>query len=210
MTRLCHLIRFQYLSRRKLRRLLIYPEFKSGSIYKLVLDSYIVSYMTTRTYAMIPVEVRSFELSEPRCEVYLKLKRDECAKLFPDGKVYSKTFHLNGRTFTLSLACNMNQQNVSHCFGLFLLMHAKRTEICLIQFKFSVIAKPTEDFEDRFKGTCSLTTNKFYGVCNLVNLPWTEFIAVDSKYFVADILRLKVELIVKKDPATYLFYMVLY
>ncbi|CAM8946917.1 unnamed protein product [Rhodiola kirilowii] len=198
MTRLCPLIQFKNLSRRKLRRVLNSPDFSSEPIYKAVLDSYLMSDMTPpRMYTQFPVEVRSFELSQPRCDVYLKLKRDECANLFPDGRVHSKTFHLDGHTFCLRAAC---EQNGPKCFGLGLSMIGMESEICHVQYKFSVIAKPSEYFEDKFQGTYTLTGKKGVCVLNLMKLAWEDFIAVDSKYFVADILYLKVELIVKNDP----------
>ncbi|KAL9689623.1 hypothetical protein QQ045_010010 [Rhodiola kirilowii] len=199
MTRLCHLIRYPYVSHCKLRSLLNCPEINSGSISKVVLDSFSKSDIARRrAYTIIPVEVTEFKLSQPRYDLYLNLKRDVCANLFPAGRVDSKTFDLNGHIFSLYATCNIDQHSASHCFGLFLYMHGSK--ICRIQSKFSVITKPSEDFEDKMCTTFSLTGGSAMRMQNLVKLPWTEFIAFDSKYFVGDIVYLKVEVIFKQDP----------
>ncbi|KAE8670441.1 G-protein 1 [Hibiscus syriacus] len=55
-----------------------------------------------------------------QCVVYLDLKRDECAHLFPSRRVYSQAFHQGGHSFFLSAHCNMDQHTSIHYFGLFL------------------------------------------------------------------------------------------
>ncbi|CAM8903894.1 unnamed protein product [Rhodiola kirilowii] len=197
MTRLCHLIRFSHCSARKLKGVVTCRDFN-----KAVLDSVMPGAMKQkpRAYTIIPVQAMEFRSSQPRCVVYMSLKRDECASLFPSGKLNSQSFLLNGHTFSLSPQCVV-QQNGSHCFGLYLKMHQKGSEICQINFEFSVMTKLREDFEDKFRTTYSFTRGETVGVHNLVNKPWTEFIAVDSDYFINDILYLKAELIVKQPKS---------
>ncbi|KAL9691693.1 hypothetical protein QQ045_012119 [Rhodiola kirilowii] len=201
MTRLCHLIRFSHCSARKLKGVVSWRDFNPESMYKVVLDSVLTGdrKQKPRAYTIIPVQVMEFRSSQPRCVVYMSLKHDECANLFPSGKLNSRSFLLNGHTFSLS--AQRVQQNESHCFGLYLKMHQKGSEICQIDFKFSVMTKLREDFEDKFRTTYSFTRGETVGVHNLVNKPWTEFIAVDSDYFINDILYLKAELIVKQPKS---------
>ncbi|KAK6142748.1 hypothetical protein DH2020_023096 [Rehmannia glutinosa] len=53
-----------------------------------------------RAYKYRPVKVVEFEHPRQQCVVYLDLKREECANLFPSGRVYSQAFHLGGQGFS--------------------------------------------------------------------------------------------------------------
>uniref|UniRef100_A0A7N0TQU0 BACK domain-containing protein n=1 Tax=Kalanchoe fedtschenkoi TaxID=63787 RepID=A0A7N0TQU0_KALFE len=214
-TRLSRLIRFPFMTCRKLRKVLSCPDFDPESISKVVMEALFFKvetpyrqrslaaadtlncYFTERAYKYRPVKVMEFEIPQPQCVVYLDLKRQECANLFPVGRVYSQAFHLNGQGFFLSAHCNMDQENAFHCFGLFLGMQEKGSKICSIDYKFSIRTKPKEDFEARYSGTYTFTGGKAVGYRNLLSLPWTEFIASDSKYFINDILHLQAELKIK-------------
>ncbi|KAK4382966.1 BTB/POZ domain-containing protein POB1 [Sesamum angolense] len=50
-----------------------------------------------RVYKYRPVKVVEFEFPRHQCVVFLDLKREECANLFPSGRVYSQAFHLGGK-----------------------------------------------------------------------------------------------------------------
>ena len=76
----------------------------------------------------------------------LDLKREECADLFPAGRVYSQAFHLGVQGFFLSAHCNMDQQSSFHCFGLFLGMQEKGSVSFAVDYEFAARSKPTEDY----------------------------------------------------------------
>lgn len=52
-----------------------------------------------RAYQYRPVKVIEFDSPHQHCIVYLDLKREECANLFPSGVVYSQASHLGGQGF---------------------------------------------------------------------------------------------------------------
>lgn len=76
-----------------------------------------------------PVKVVEVKVPRQQCIVYLDLKQEACAHIFPAGRVYSQAFHLAGQGFFLSAHCNMDQQSSVHCFGLFSGMQEKGSVI---------------------------------------------------------------------------------
>ncbi|KAJ8573100.1 hypothetical protein K7X08_009611 [Anisodus acutangulus] len=145
-SRLGRCIRFPFMSCRKLRKVLACNDFDHEFASKLVLEALFYKAeaphrqrnqvaeessstnrcFVKRAYKYRPVKVVDFELPRQQCVVYLDLKREECANLFPSGRVYSQAFHLGGgQGFFLSAHCNMDQQRSFHCFGLFLGMQEK-------------------------------------------------------------------------------------
>ncbi|KAJ7962508.1 BTB/POZ domain-containing POB1-like protein [Quillaja saponaria] len=136
-SRLARLIRFPYMTCRKLKKVLTCNDFDHDVASKLVLEALFFKAeaphrqrtlaaeesglnrrFVERAYKYRPVKVVEFELPRQQCVVYLDLKREECANLFPSGRVYSQAFHLGGQGFFLSAHCNMDQQSSFHCFGL--------------------------------------------------------------------------------------------
>lgn len=216
-SRLARYIRFPYMSCRKLKKVLSCTDFDHEVASKLVLEALFfkaeaphrqrtlaAEECTTsnrrfveRAYKYRPVKVVEFELPRQQCVVYLDLKREECANLFPSGRVYSQAFHLGGQGFFLSAHCNMDQQSSFHCFGLFLGMQEKGSVTFAVDYEFAARSKPTEEYISKYKGNYTFTGGKAVGYRNLFAIPWTNFMAEDSHYFINGILHLRAELTIR-------------
>lgn len=217
-SRLSRLIRFPFMSGRKLKKVLTCNDFDPDLASKIVLEALFfkaetphrqrilasedanANYrrFTERAYKYRPVKLVEFEMPRQQCIVYLDLKREECARLFPAGRVYSQAFHLGGQGFFLSAHCNMDQLSSFHCFGLFLGMQEKGSVSFAVDYEFAVRSKPTEDFVSKYKGTYTFTGGKAVGYRNLFGIPWTSFLADDSVYFINGALHLRAELTIRK------------
>ncbi|KAL3499274.1 hypothetical protein ACH5RR_038367 [Cinchona calisaya] len=217
-THLARLIRFPYMTCRKLRKVLACNDFDHELASNLVLDALFFKAeephrqrslvagacdacsprFVERAYRYRPVKVMEFELPHQQCIVYLDLKREECANLFPTGRVYSQAFHLGGQGFFLSAHCNMDQQNAIHCFGLFLGMQEKGSVSIAVDYEFASRSKPTEEYASKYSGNYTFTGGKAVGYRNLFGVSWTAFVADDSPYFINGILHLRAELTIKQ------------
>ncbi|PHU08737.1 BTB/POZ domain-containing protein POB1 [Capsicum chinense] len=120
---LCHLIRFPFMTERKLRKVIMCNDFDPKLASKLVIEAlfykdeapYWQRSIATKAGNALhhcyvqraskyrPVKALPFETPRQQCIIYLDLKRDECARLFPAGKVYSQVSHLGGRVFPISM-----------------------------------------------------------------------------------------------------------
>ncbi|XP_009789090.1 BTB/POZ domain-containing protein POB1-like isoform X2 [Nicotiana sylvestris] len=216
-SRLGHCIRFPFMSCRKLRKVLTCNDFEHEFSSKLVLEALFFKAeaphrqrtqaaeesasssrrFVERAYKYRPVKVVEFELPRHQCIVYLDLKRDECANLFPSGRVYSQAFHLGGQGFFLSAHCNMDQQSSFHCFGLFLGMQEKGSVSFAVDYEFAARTKPAEEYVSKYKGNYTFTGGKAVGYRNLFAIPWTSFMAEDSLYFINGVLHLRAELTIR-------------
>ncbi|XP_021300179.1 BTB/POZ domain-containing protein At2g46260-like isoform X2 [Herrania umbratica] len=105
-TRLGRLIRFPYMTCRKLKKVLTCNDFDPELASKVVLEALFFKAETPyrqralaaeegnapyrrfveRAYKYRPVKVVEFEMPRQQCVVYLDLKREECAHLFPAGE----------------------------------------------------------------------------------------------------------------------------
>ncbi|KAJ8748444.1 hypothetical protein K2173_003339 [Erythroxylum novogranatense] len=218
---LARFIRFPYMTCRKLKKVLTCSDFDHDVASKLVLEALFFKAeaphrqrtlaaeesaalnrrFVERAYKYRPVKVVEFELPRQQCVVYLDLKRDECANLFPCGRVYSQAFHLGGQGFFLSAHCNMDQQSSFHCFGLFLGMQEKGSVSFAVDYEFAARSKPTEEFISKYKGNYTFTGGKAVGYRNLFAMHWTSFMAEDSPYFINGVLHLRAELTIRPDLA---------
>ncbi|GLU05908.1 hypothetical protein SLE2022_229810 [Rubroshorea leprosula] len=217
-SRLGRLIRFPYMTCRKLKKVLICNDFEPELASKVVLEALFFKAETPyrqrtlaaeeanatcrrfveRAYKYRPVKVVEFELPRQQCVVYLDLKREECSHLFPAGRVYSQAFHLGGQGFFLSAHCNMDQQSSFHCFGLFLGMQEKGSVSFAVDYEFAARTKPNEEYMSKYKGNYTFTGGKAVGYRNLFAIPWTAFMADDSAYFIKGILHLRAELTIRQ------------
>ncbi|KAL1313242.1 hypothetical protein HN51_039821 [Arachis hypogaea] len=219
-TRLARLIRFPYMSCRKLKKILCCNEMEREIATKLVFEALFFkaeaphrqrilveaasaskgssNMFVERAYKYRPLRVLEFEAPRQQCVVYLDLKREECANLFPSGRVYSQAFHLAGQGFFLSAHCNMDQQSSFHCFGLFLGMQEKGS-ISSVDYEFAVRCRPTDEFVSKYKGNYTFTGGKAVGYRNLFAIPWTSFMADDCLYFINDVLHLRAELTISQN-----------
>ncbi|GFS38760.1 BTB/POZ domain-containing protein [Actinidia chinensis var. chinensis] len=217
-SRLGRYIRFPHMTCRKLKKVLTCNDFDHELASKVVVEALFFkaeaphrqralsseeSATTTRrflerAYKYRPVKVVEFELPRQQCLVYLDLKREECANLFPSGRVYSQAFHLGGQGFFLSAHCNFDQQTSSQCFGLFLGMQEKGSVAFAVDYEFAARSKPTEEYLSKYKGNYTFTGGKAVGYRNLFAIRWTDFIAEDSLYFINGILHLRAELTIRQ------------
>lgn len=217
-TRLGRLIRFPYMNCRKLKKVLTCNDFDAELASKFVLEALFFKAETPhrqrafaseeanatyrrfveRAYKYRPIKVVEFELPRHQCVVFLDLKREECANLFPAGRVYSQAFHVGGQGFFLSAHCNIDQQTSFHCFGLFLGMQEKGLMSFAVDYEFAARTKPTEEFVSKYKGCYTFTGGKAVGYRNLFGIPWPAFVADDSLYFINGILHLRAELTIKQ------------
>ncbi|XP_068306141.1 BTB/POZ domain-containing protein POB1-like [Pyrus communis] len=216
--RLGRLIRFPQMSCRKLKKVLTCSDFDPGLATKIVLEALFYKSETPhrqrtlaaadanaayrrfvdRSYKYRPVKLVEFVEPRLQCSVFLDLKWEECARLFPAGRVYSQPFFLGGQGFFLSAHCNMDQQSSFHCFGLFLGMQEKGSASFTVDYEFSARSKPGEEFLTKFKGNYTFTGGKAVGYRNLLGIPWTAFMADNSIYFLNSVLHLKAELTIKQ------------
>ncbi|KAK4787785.1 hypothetical protein SAY86_011618 [Trapa natans] len=216
--RLAKFIRFPYMSCRKLRKVLTCNDFDQDISSKVVLEALFFKAeaphrqrslaseesasashrFVERAYKYRPVKVVEFELPRQQCIVYLDLKREECANLFPSGRLYSQAFHLGGQGFFLSAHCNMDQQSSAHCFGLFLGMQEKGSVSFAVEYEFAVRSKPMEDYVSKYKGTYTFIGGKAVGYRNLFGMHWAAFMAEDSQFFINNLLHLRAELTIKQ------------
>lgn len=217
-SRLGRLIRFPYMTCRKLKKVLTCNDLEHDISMKAVLEALFFKAESPhrqrafaseeptatrryieRAYKYRPVKVVEFELPHPQCIVYLDLKREECVKLCPGGRVYSQAFHLGGQGFFLSAHCNMDQQSTFDCFGLFLGMQEKGSVTFTVDYEFAARARPAGEFVSKYKGYYTFTGGKAVGYRNLFAIPWTSFIAEDSLYFINGVLHLRAELTIKQQ-----------
>lgn len=216
--RLGRLIRFPFMTCRKLKKVLSCNDFDPELSSKVVLEALFFkaeapyrqrslakeeansSYrrFVERAYKYRPVKVVEFELPRQQCVVYLDLKREECEKLFSAGRVYSQAFHLGGQGFFLSAHCNMDQQSSNHCFGLFLGMQEKGSVTFPVDYEFAARSKPNEEYVSKYKGNYIFTGGKAVGYRNLFGVSWTTFMAEDSLYFINGIVHLRAELTIRQ------------
>lgn len=217
-SRLCRLIRFPCMTCRKLKKVLTCNDFDPELASKLVLEALFYKaeapyrqrsiaadagnalchrYME-RAYKYRPVKVLEFEAPRQQCVIYLDLKKEECASLFPAGRVYSQAFHLGGQGFFLSAHCNMDQQSAFHCFGLFLGMQEKGAVSFAVDYEFAARIKPNEQYVSKYKGNYTFTGGKAVGYRNLFGIGWNAFMADDSTYFINGLLHLRAELTISQ------------
>ncbi|CAL9101053.1 unnamed protein product [Musa textilis] len=215
-SRLIRHIRFAHMTCRKLRKVLTCNDLDHEIASKLVTDALFFKAeaphrqralsadesshrrFTERAYKYRPLKVVEFERPHPQCIVYLDLTRDECANLFPSGRVYSQAFHLGGQGFFLSAHCNLDQHSLFHCFGLFLGMQEKGSISFTVEYEFAARTKPSGEFVSKYKGFYTFTGGKAVGYRNLFGIPWTSFVAEDSLFFINGTLHLRAELTIKQ------------
>ncbi|XP_074559500.1 BTB/POZ domain-containing protein POB1-like [Curcuma longa] len=214
-SRLLHHIRFSHMTCRKLRKVLTCNDLDHDLASKLVTEALFFKAeaphrqralaadelthkrFMERAYKYRPLKVVEFDKPHPQCIVYLDLKREECARLFPSGRVYSQAFHLGGQGFFLSAHCNLDQQSSFHCFGLFLGMQEKGSVSFTVEYEFAARTNPSGEFVSKYKGFYTFTGGKAVGYRNLFGIQWNSFIAEDSPYFINDTLHLRAELTIK-------------
>lgn len=215
-SRLLRLVRFSHMSGRKLRKVLACSDLEHDFANKAVIEALLfkadcphrqralssdpASHLryTERAYKYRPLKVVEFDRPFPQCIAYLDLKREECTRLFPSGRIYSQAFHLASQGFFLSAHCNLDQQSSFHCFGLFLGMQEKGSTSVTVDYEFAARTRPSGEFVSKYKGYYTFTGGKAVGYRNLFAIPWTSFMAEDSLFFIDGVLHLRAELTIKQ------------
>jgi hypothetical protein len=215
-SRLLPLVRFSHMTCRKLRKVLTCTDIDheqatrcvtEALLYKadaphrqraLAADAATCQKFAERAYKYRPLKVVEFDRPYPQCIAYLDLKREECSRLFPTGRIYSQAFHLAGQGFFLSAHCNMEQQSTFYCFGLFLGMQEKGSLSVTVDYEFAARTRPSGEFVSKYKGNYTFTGGKAVGYRNLFAIPWTTFMADDSLFFIDGMLHLRAELTIKQ------------
>lgn len=215
-SRLSRYIRFPYMTCRRLKEILTSDDFthpvktalvlealffkaesqhRQRSLAAKQLDSHCHRFVE-RTYKHRPIKIKTVEFEVPRqqCIVYLDLTYKECAGLHPSGRLYSQAFHLGGQGFFLSAQCNIDQQSLFHCFGLFIGIQESGSASLTVEYEFSARSKPTEEFVGEYKGTYKFTGGKAVGYTNLFAKPWESFMSKACPYFINDVLHLRAKL----------------
>ncbi|CAN6243826.1 unnamed protein product [Urochloa humidicola] len=215
-TRLFPLVRFSHMTCRKLRKVLTCTDIDheqatkcvtEALLYKadaphrqraLAADAVTCRKFAERAYKYRPLKVVEFDRPYPQCIAYLDLKREECSRLFPSGRIYSQAFHLAGQGFFLSAHCNMEQQSTFYCFGLFLGMQEKGSMSVTVDYEFAARTRPSGEFVSKYKGNYTFTGGKAVGYRNLFAIPWQTFMGDDSLFFIDGMLHLRAELTIKQ------------
>ncbi|KAJ1278865.1 hypothetical protein BS78_04G111800 [Paspalum vaginatum] len=215
-SRLLPLVRFSHMTCRKLRKVLTCTDIDheqatkcvtEALLYKadaphrqraLAADATTFRKFSERAYKYRPLKVVEFDRPYPQCIAYLDLKREECSRLFPAGRIYSQAFHLAGQGFFLSAHCNMEQQSTFYCFGLFLGMQEKGSMSVTVDYEFAARTRPSGEFVSKYKGNYTFTGGKAVGYRNLFAIPWQTFMADDSLFFIDGMLHLRAELTIRQ------------
>ncbi|XP_049385872.1 BTB/POZ domain-containing protein POB1-like [Solanum stenotomum] len=174
------------------------PPYQQGEIAARVENAFNKCYVE-RAYKLRPVKALEFEAPHQQSVVYLDLKSDECNDLFPEGKLFSQGFHLGGQELFLSAHCNIEQQGVYHCLGLFLGMQGEESQPLAVDYEFSVRVKPDNEFVSMYKGSHTLSSGIVVGCHNLCGVTWTPFLSEDSLYFIDEILHIRADITVIRE-----------
>ncbi|KAL5061249.1 hypothetical protein RYX36_032853 [Vicia faba] len=215
---LIRFIRFPFMTCRKLKIVQTCNDFNHEVTYKLIFDALYFKaeaphrqrilatesastsrVFIERSYIYRPIKIVEFEHPHQQCVVYLDLKREECANLFPSGRVCSQAFHLGGQRFFLSAQCNMDQHSFYHCFGLFIGMQKTGYANVSVDYEFAVRSRPTLEYISKYKGNFKFTGGSAGGYRNFFETPWTSFMAEDKLFFINDVLHLRADLTIRKQ-----------
>lgn len=99
----------------------------------------------------------------------------------------------------LSAHCNLDQQGVEHCLGLFLGMQGEESEPIALDYEFSVRLRPDNEFLSMYKGSHTLNNGIVVGCRNLCDISWTPFLNEDSMYFINGVLHIRAEISVIRE-----------
>ncbi|KAL8103143.1 BTB/POZ domain-containing protein At2g46260-like [Apium graveolens] len=217
-TRLRHLIRFPYMTSQKLKEVSTCTYFSPEGASEIVLEALFFKNETPhrrhqlalgphaadqkidnpgqrfvgRAYTCRPVRAVVIEHPRDHCVAYLDLTREECVRLYPAGVTSSEDFHLGEHGFYLLAYCNMDVQNVSERFGLFLGMRGNGSASLKMDYELAAWSRSQGVYRTEDKGSDTLTEGQYVGSRNLFNTTWNAFIADDSPFFINGKLHLRV------------------
>ncbi|GBG65902.1 hypothetical protein CBR_g54193 [Chara braunii] len=218
--RLIHLVRFPWMSNKRLMRVCSSPDLDQDYIKKMVIEALLFKAESPfgrqkmakeaeekhkrfreRSYKLRPVKAVAFDNPWPHCIVYLDLKIEEVRNLWPKGHIYSQSFHCGEHEFFMSAQCNANKDSNLNTFGLFLGMHERGASAAtvVVDYDFSVRTVPSMQFVSRVNSTYTFTSGKVVGYRDLFLLKWENFVADNSPFFFGGVLYIRVELSLKQN-----------
>lgn len=133
----------------------------------------------------------------PDCILGLTLKRDLCSRLFPSRSKYFKKICFAGYVFWLSAQCNVDDSH--SCFGLLLEMLEDKGPVMGIDYKFEAKTRPSLEYVTFYQST-SIDSREAVECRDLFGVPWSEFIADDSTFYIEGILHLRIHLRLTQKP----------
>lgn len=130
---------------------------------------------------------------------YLNLRREECARLFPQRWNISEVFRIGAHGFVLIARCTMDFEDLSQCFSLTLGLEVSGHANVGIDFEFAERSREKQEkYRRLFKNRHTFAPgSSLVGCRNLFNTPWATFIADDSPFFIDGILYLRVVVSIK-------------
>ncbi|KAK1378173.1 POZ/BTB containing G-protein 1 [Heracleum sosnowskyi] len=216
-TRLCHLIRFPYMTSLKLKEVTTGTYFSPAIASEIVLEALFFKNETPysrpelalgrhvagenignpdqrfveRAYMCRPVKAVVIELPRYHCVVHLNLTLKECESLVSTRHINSETFSLGKHGFHLSAYCTMDPQSESQRFGLYLVMQGNKSECLKIDIEFAAWSKNEEKYKTEYSERNTLSGRHMVGTWNLFKTTWKAFIADESPYFINGKLHLR-------------------
>ncbi|KQJ90733.1 hypothetical protein BRADI_4g33580v3 [Brachypodium distachyon] len=174
-TSLFPLLRFSHLSYLKLQKVLAFMGldrneqasnvissllYKADASYRqncLAADGVAPRKYEERSYSCRPLKVIVFDRPFLQCMAYLDLKIDECFQLFPSGCALSQEFCFAAHGFFLKACCMMEQQSMTHRFGLYLGLLNRGPMPVTLDCEFAARERPSGGFVVKSKYTHTFT-----------------------------------------------------
>ncbi|XP_076950226.1 BTB/POZ domain-containing protein POB1-like [Bidens hawaiensis] len=211
MSRIAKFIRFPYMTHGMLTNLLTCNEFDPEFAQEVVTEA--ISFnaevprrqheyeqgFVKRAYKYQPVKMVKFEQPYPYHVVYVDLKRDVCASLFPLGHVCSEAFNVGGKGFYLSFQCSETVKTLQERSFRILLGTMEKVSISFaVDYEFAVLSKPNEKFVKKCHGSYIFEVKKTRYANSFFVTSWKLFIGKDSVYFIDDVFHLSDKLNVRE------------
>ncbi|KAM3277585.1 hypothetical protein ACQJBY_045467 [Aegilops geniculata] len=137
----------------------------------------------------------SILIDHPSGIINFTIKREKCYGLFPLGSIRSPPFHCAGRRFYLSARCMATEQ--LQIFGLSVnMLEDKGAVRGTVDYKIGVKTRPSLQFVTKHISSTTTDSKQPVGC----RVPWSEFIADDSPYFIDDELHLQVHVKITPQP----------
>ncbi|KAF7074305.1 hypothetical protein CFC21_079201 [Triticum aestivum] len=137
----------------------------------------------------------SILIDHPSGIINFTIKREKCYGLFPLGSMRSPPFHCAGRRFYLTARCMATEQ--LQIFGLSVnMLEDKGAVRGTVDYKIGVKTRPSLQFVTKHISSTTTDSKQPVGC----RVPWSEFIADDSPYFIDDELHLQVHVKITPQP----------
>ncbi|KAM0862476.1 hypothetical protein ACQ4PT_045241 [Festuca glaucescens] len=136
-------------------------------------------------------------VDQPHCVINVSLNREKCHQLFLlRSPLCSHPFRCAGHGLCLSAHCNNKMSNF--CFGLEIAMLEDKGPVrATMVYTFEVKTRLSNGFVTMYKGAFASDSKKAVGCKDLFGVPWLEFVADESPFFIDDMLHLRVDVKIK-------------